>query len=183
MIGVRGSSGPVMMFVAVTIQFSLVILFSFWMQPHTEGWMFDEWASEHWMEMAVYGGIMAWGIASHYVTKESNWKALYMDYSDVPDWAPESQKYPMQEGFLYVDEEMIGISSIITELGIVLSRSGGESLFFSWERVKEIRVLDQAHYRANLDIHRKTPIPLSLEIPWSEDFKKWIPPDIQTYGV
>lgn len=183
MIGVRGSSGPVITFIAVAIQFSLVILFLFWTEPHTDGWTFDEWASEHWMKMVLYGGFLAWGIASYYMTQESNWKALYADYSDVPNWNPKSRQYPMMEGLLRVDEEMISISSITTEMGIVLSRNGGESLFFPWSKVKEIRVLDQANYRANMDIHRKTSIPLRLEIPWSEDFKEWVPADVQTYGV
>jgi hypothetical protein len=183
MIGVRGSSGPVIVFIFVAIQFSLVILFMFWAQTHGKGWTFDEWASEHWMYMAVYGGMLALAIASQYLIQESSWDALHTDFSDVPDWTPKFQEYPMMEGMLCVDEEMFDISSITTELGVILSRNGGESLFFPWEKVKEIRVLDQANYRATLDIHRRTTIPLRLEIPWSEDFKKWIPSDIQTFGV
>lgn len=59
MVGVRGSSGPVIVFVGATIQFSLVLLFLFLLEPYRRGWTFDEWASEHWLKMVAYGGLLA----------------------------------------------------------------------------------------------------------------------------
>lgn len=186
-VGIRGVAQPLFFVLYNAVFVGLFLLFWFWISYDSDRQSLDAWFAENWYFFIAIAIPPIVGAVLFFVRQDSIWDALYEDFSDFPDWISAQDlsdgSHRMADGLLqFADDEFFDISTIGTKDGIVLSRNDGDSLFFPWTRVSEIRHLDVDHTRAWVDIKRKTPLPLRLDIPWSPHFDKEMPPDIKVAG-
>lgn len=158
------------MIFAAAIMVVLSVLVDFWFSTRGSDESFFDWLKNDWIVVcirsAVILGVVWWFLGA----RQTVWDAMYKDYSTAPAFRLESDSYPTVSGIMKVDEEEFDISTTPTEAGLVLSRPGGESLFFPWMKVKEIRVKNRSGSLAMVQIRRRTAIPLELEVPWDPAF-------------
>jgi len=162
---------------------ALYILVDFWFSTRTNDASFIDWLREDWLVVSIRSTVILGVIWWYLGTRKTVWDAMYADYSTAPDFRFASTTYPTVSGIMKVDEEEFEISTSPTEAGLVLARPSGESLFFPWLKVKEVRALNQSPDLARVSIRRRTSIPLELQIPWASEFKDTIPDDLDYYGV
>jgi len=167
------------MIFAAAIFIALSILVDFWFSTRGSTVGFVDWLKDDWLGVSIRSAVIL-GVVWWYIgTRQTVWDAMYADYSTAPSFRPESDSYPTVSGIMKVDEEEFEISTTPTEAGLVLSRPSGESLFFPWMKVKEIRVKNKSGSLALVQIRRRTTIPLELEVPWDPAFRDDLAEDVQ----
>ena len=166
---------------SATIFIALTVFFDFWVSTLNSNEGFVDWFKGNWIIVSIRSAIIA-GVFWWYLgTRETVWDAMYADYSTAPDFGPQSRKYPTVPGIMKVDEEEFEISTTPTEAGLVLSRPSGDSLFFPWLKIREIRVKNESGDLAMVQIRRRVTIPLELEIPWKPEFRDDIGADVKYF--
>lgn len=164
---------------AGAILIALSVSVDFWLSTWDSNERFIDWLKDDWLVVSIRSAVILGGIWWVLGTRQTVWDAMYADYSTAPAFRLESDSYPTVSGIMKVDEEEFEISTTPTEAGLVLSRPSGESLFFSWMKVKEIRVKNKSGSLALVQIRRRTKIPLELEVPWDPAFRDDLAEDVQ----
>ena len=137
--------------------------------------------NEHWTLVCVVVVGSIGPVIWHHLQRNTVWEVLYADYSTAPNIKLDRNAYPAVTGVMKIDEEEYEISTAPTEIGLVLSRPDGASLFFTWMKIKDIRVMDRNARNARIQIRRRNSMPLAFEVPWVADFKDAIPKDVQYF--
>lgn len=172
-------SGAWIMSAAVLIV--LMVVADFWISTRTTNEGFLNWFKENWVIVSVRSALIFGAVVWYLGTRKTVWDAMYADYSAAPKLGAQSTKYPTVSGIMKVDEEEFEISTTPTEAGLMLSAPSGESLFFPWLKVKEIRVKNKSGDLATLQVRRRITIPLELEIPWDPDFRDDLGADVKYF--
>ena len=167
-----------MVFAAVVV-IALSTFVDFWFSTRGSNVSFVDWFKGDWLDVCIRSAIII-GVSWWFLgTRQTVWDAMYADYSTAPAFQFESDSYPTVSGVMKVDEEEFEICTAPTEAGLVLARPSGESLFFPWLKVKEIRVKNASGDLATVQIRRRSTIPLELEVPWDPAFRDEIGEDVE----
>lgn len=165
--------------VAAGIAFVLVVFVDYWVSTRAGDVTLLRWIKEDWLATSTRATLAAGAIVWFLIGRKTIWDALYADYSNASEFKFRSSEYPTTSGIMKVDDDEFEISTTPTEVGLVLSRPTGSSLFFPWAKVKEIRVLDQSTDLAHLQVQRRATVPLEIEIPWDLEFRDTIPTEVK----
>lgn len=168
---------------SAAIVIALVVFIDYWFSTLDSDESFSGWLREDWIAVSIRSAIVVAIVGWYFGTRKTVWDAMYADYSTAPDFDFQTTAYPSASGIMIVDDEQFEILTTTTEAGLVLSRPSGESLFFPWLKIKEIRVKNESGTLATVQIRRRVTIPLELELPWKPEFRNDVGPDVQYHSA
>jgi hypothetical protein len=179
-IGIRRSLGPIFVAIYGTAIFALILAVMY--STVSDEYRFEEWLRYKWWVVLYPAFFVLWPLYSSRKQSADAWAILTADYSGEPEALARQRHYPAVNGYLKLDEEMIFVYVSATESGVLIVREDEGNLFFPWEKIKSIRVSGDAVKHADVEISRRSMLPLSLNIPWFDDFTIEIPTTVQVFG-
>ena len=144
---------------------------------------FDTWFSENSWHIFVWLALLVIQFCVPIVRSQSAWKWLVKDYGQPPENLPREFSLAAIDGFLFVDEEVIDVSAVTSDLALILTREKAGSLFFPWDKVKEVRVRNETPHIADIEVLRRTPVPLRMGIPWAKELAKNVPDSVRVFDA
>ena len=181
-VGVRGLTAVIIVFIYAFLVASIVIGASFLADTLNDTRTFAEWTQDSLVTYLVVG-IAALSILINGLTFESRaWRALELDFGEVEGQLPEGD-VPVASGVMRIHEDVFLVSIFPTNDGIVITRTSGECIFFSWDRISLIKPDGIEGQSATINVTRKSPLPLEIKVPWSSRISTYVPRKVSVAGV
>lgn len=178
-VGIRGAVGPILTFFWVLAFVGLFVGWAYWIVPESQDYGFSDWARQNWWLFIYVSILVITPITGRYRNTEDSWKALRASYSGEPDGFGDRAEYPTLAGIMKIDDELFSIHVIVIQDGILITREDDGHLFFPWSRIRELRWVDHRRRGMQVEVERKTTIPLRLRLPWNERLSSKIPKTVR----
>ncbi|MGB5491389.1 MAG: hypothetical protein WBM76_11230 [Woeseiaceae bacterium] len=179
-IGIRQSIGSI--FVAIICIAVFALILSLMYSTVSDEYRFGEWLRYRWWLILYPAFIVLMPLFSSLRQTADAWAVLTADYGGGADVMSAQQKYDAVSGYLRLDPEIIFVYATASESGIFVVREDKGHIYFPWTKIKSIRVSGDTTRSADLEIPRRSMLPLRLNIPWLDDFTTLVPTSVQVMG-
>lgn len=178
------SLGAVVTTILLMVYAAVWVGVSYWVSNLRDDVPFGSWLIDNKFFVLYAVALMAFHFGSYFFHNRSMWSTLLEDYGEPPADFPTELSADAVDGLLWMDEdERIDVAAIATDAALILTREKEGSIFFAWDRIRQIRVRDESPHIADIEIIRRTPVPLRLGIPWSKKLAKNVPVGVEIIGA